>query len=395
MWAIDLTHTTHTRAQTGIQQVCRNLAREFREVRAVVPLVHDRYAGMWRPLDPLEESRLEPSPRAIPPAKRSSSWTLRQAVCGKWHGWLASSPDLPELEGLFCPEIFDPRRDSAIFESNLPKPLPRLAYFYDAIALKHPEWTPEATVQRFPSYMRRLADFDHVTCISRASEADLLEYWEASGINPKARTSTIPLGMRRVLMPDGAPGPASPTGEPVVLMVGTLEARKNHLALLQACEGLWEKGLVFKLKLAGMLNRETGTPAANLVESLRSKGRPVSWEGAVSNERLADLYREADVFAYPSLYEGFGLPVLEALAYGLPVLTTTAGALGELAMDGGCLPCDSSAEGIRSGLESLLEDPIVRNSLADEASRRPIRTMRDTASDLASLLQELAVSPSI
>jgi glycosyltransferase involved in cell wall biosynthesis len=361
----------------------------------VTPLVHDRYSRRWRPLDDLERAHLEPRPEAVPPEKRSSTWSAGQQIRGWWHRLSPRGPVIPGLEGIFCPEIFDPLRDHAIFHANLPHDIPRLAYFYDAIALKHPQWTPAQTVKRFPAYLQKLADFDHVACISRSSEADLQSYWKEIGISPKARTSTITLGLRGHFHPAKARNRQWEAGhEPEVLMVGTLEARKNHLALLEACELLWGQGIKFQLKLAGMLNKETGAPAAHLIETLAAAGRPVSWEGAVSNDRLLELYKNTDIFAYPSLCEGFGMPVLEALAHGLPVLTTSAGALGELVSGGGCLHCDGSADDISTGLRSLIEDVSMREKLAGEAAARPVRTMADTAKDMDALFQELGRSPS-
>ena len=395
MWAVDLTHTTHTAAQTGIQQVCRNLYRALAENSDAAPVVFDRFSGKWRLPESRELARLKPGMDAVPPGKRSSAWTLGQKVRGYRARLTGQKQILPAIEGLFCPEIFDPSRDRSLFGANLPARIPRVAYFYDAIPVRYPQWTPKATVKRFPAYLAKLADFDHVACISRSSENDLLEYWKGTGIQPSARTSTIPLGLREHLWKaDGERREAPPAPDPVVLMVGTLEARKNHLSLLGACEELWSSGMRFNLRLAGMLNRETGSAAAEKIRELSAAGWPIHWEGAVSNRRLAELYGEADIFVYPSHHEGFGLPVLEALAHGLPVLTTGLGALGELSGDGGCLACDGTREGIREALCSLVTEPQRRLALAEEARQRPIRTMRDAARELASLFQELSASSS-
>lgn len=388
MWAFDLSHSTHSSAQTGIQQVCRSLARIFESDGAALPVVHDRYSGSWRPLDSLERTLLHPDPSLKPPRKRSSSWSTAQKMRGRWARWTGMGPRLPGIAGLFCPELFEARRDTAIFDSNIPPGLPRVAYFHDAIALKFPQWTPRGTVERFPAYLRALARFDHVACISTSSERDLLDFWETFKIQPKATTSVVSLGLRESLARPSASQP-HPAGTPVVLMVGTLEARKNHLALLEACECLWKEGLSFELRLAGMLNKETGSPAVAKVAALAGTGHPVTWEGAVSNQRLLELFSQASVFTYPSLYEGFGLPVLEALAHGLPVLMTTRGALGDLAGKG-CLTCDGTAKGIEAGLRRLIGEPGLRDALTGEASGRSVRSLHDTAADLKSLFQEIS-----
>jgi len=269
-----------------------------------------------------------------------------------------------------------------------------VAYFYDAIPVKFPEWTPEKTVSRYPDYLRALARFDHVACISRASERDLHDAWKDLKIGRIPPTSAIPLGLPFNRASDLSRDDHSyQEGTPVVLMVGTLEARKNHLAVLQACEDLWRSGLEFQLRLIGMLNKETGTDAAIKIDQLAQQGYPVEWEGAVSNDRLSTVYSKADIFLYPSLYEGFGLPVLEALAHGLPTITTIKGALSELVEGGGCLPCGDNSAGIAESLRILLTDKEQCQKLSGEARKRPIRSMRDACNDLGSLFQELASRP--
>jgi glycosyltransferase involved in cell wall biosynthesis len=165
-------------------------------------------------------------------------------------------------------------------------------------------------------------------------------------------------------------------------MVGTLEARKNHLALLEAAESLWARGLRFELKLVGMLNRETGTPAGERIRELQRRGRPLAWPGALPESALMQALREADLFIYPSRYEGFGLPVLEALAHGLPCITSDNSALRELSGDGGILTCGVSTESITAALEALIRFPEKREALRQEALARPLRTMADVCADL-------------
>jgi glycosyltransferase involved in cell wall biosynthesis len=393
MWAIDLTHTSHTRARTGIQKVCLTLLKELGQDGRLRPLVHDRYAGQWRDPDREETNCLRDAGDEVPPGRRSSRWSWRQQLRGRLARFVSRRKNPDGVTGLFCPEIIDSARISSLLEDTWTGSLTKVALFHDAIAVTHPEWCPARTVEHFPNYLVALSRFDHVICISESSRQDLLQFWQSKGITP-APNSVVSLGLAgkpAVESPEReSPGPGK---EPVILMVGTLEARKNHLALLQACGELWAQGLRFELKLAGMLNRETGTKAAQLVESLRKEGRPVQWLGPVSDDELASLYKSADIFTYPSLYEGFGLPVLEALAHGLPVLTTNGGALGELSGGGGCRTCDGSVEGIRMELRALVEDPDLRSRLALEARQRQIRSMRQCAEEIGSLLQELGDRP--
>lgn len=394
MWGIDVSHTAHTGAQTGIQHVCRDLLACFAGYNEAVPLVYDPYWEQWRDPDHREHAYLYPDMHFLPAGKRSGKWSPLQKLRGRLGRRLGMTPSRADVGLLFCPELFDFRRDTAIFNGNWQTGLPKVAYFYDAIPLKFPKSTPIRTVQRFPDYLRALARFDHVTCISAASERDLHQCWMDLGIVETPATSVTRLGLPLGRVPAEAPKTREPVERPVILMVGTLEGRKNHLALLGACESLWKTGRVFELRLAGMLNRETGEPAARRIRELQAAGFAVVWEGAVSNKRLLELYREADAFIYPSLYEGFGIPIVEALAHGLPTVLTQKGALAEFAGEGGCLPCEDSAEEIAGVLGALLSDPDLYRRLAREAADRPVRSMRETATELRSLFQSLGTSPS-
>jgi alpha-1,3-rhamnosyl/mannosyltransferase len=90
----------------------------------------------------------------------------------------------------------------------------------------------------------------------------------------------------------------------------------------------------------------------------------------VDAESLAALYAGARVFAYPSLYEGFGLPVLEAMAAGVPVLTSAGGACAEVAGDAALLVDPASTDAIASGLERLLRSDAERRRLSEAGSAR-------------------------
>jgi len=276
----------------------------------------------------------------------------------------------------------------SLFANEWSRNLPKVALFHDAIPVKFPQWCPSKTVDHFPGYLECLSNFDHVICVSRTSQSDLLEYWDSRHISAP-KTSVVSLGVpetRKVIDPTEK---IEKEKELTVLSVGTLEARKNHLNLLRAAADLWEKDLNFTLKLVGMINKSSGKDAAGLIAELQKKGHSLSWRGPVSDEELNRLYATADLFVYPSLYEGFGIPVLEALKNNIPVLTTEHGALSELVEGGGCVTCDGSRESIRDALENLITNKSLRASLEDQAKTRSIRKIGQTAMDIASILQDL------
>jgi glycosyltransferase involved in cell wall biosynthesis len=147
--------------------------------------------------------------------------------------------------------------------------------------------------------------------------------------------------------------------ERLMLAVGTLEPRKNLPRLIEAFANLRRPDLTLALVGGrGWYEQEIFT----CVERLGVKGQ-VIFPGYVANEELLWWYNAATVFAYPSLYEGFGLPVLEAQACGTPVLTADSSALPEAAGDGALLVDPYRVEAIAEGLRRLLDDEGLREQM--------------------------------
>jgi glycosyltransferase involved in cell wall biosynthesis len=113
----------------------------------------------------------------------------------------------------------------------------------------------------------------------------------------------------------------------------------------------------------------TGWMVRELVESGKNL-EGVSWLGPVSDSELALEYSRAQVFAYPSLYEGFGLPVVEAMSMGLPVLTGNTGATREIATGAALLVDPWSVDSISGGLLRMISDSALRSSLAEAGLKR-------------------------
>jgi glycosyltransferase involved in cell wall biosynthesis len=248
--------------------------------------------------------------------------------------------------------------------------------------LQHPELSPPGTVARFPAYLLELLSFDGVAAVSEASRDALCAYWAWQGIRDHPPVVAIPLGVDvPAVVPVAAA--AAPVGPPEVLCVGSLEGRKNHLALLEAAERLWREGVAFRLRLIGIVQPATGAAAARRVAELQAAGFPLLHEPGAGDAAVAAAYAACAFTVYPSRVEGFGLPVLESLAHGKPCVCAGRGALGETARGGGCLALDDPGpEALAAGLRRLLTDSSALAALAAAARARPIRRWADHAAEL-------------
>ena len=155
---------------------------------------------------------------------------------------------------------------------------------------------------------------------------------------------------------------------PYVLSVGSLEPGKNRRRVLEALAALRAEGVTPQFAIVGQPAWKYEEDA----ETVRVLGleQQVRFLGYVPDDDLPALYAGADVFAYPSLYEGFGLCVLEAMACGTPVLTSAVSATAEVAGDAALLVDPASVDAIRDGLRGLLGDAGARRELSERGLAR-------------------------
>lgn len=382
---LDLTHTCHTRARTGIQRVARSLHRTLGErARAIT---HDPHLGAWRELETWEHVNLA---AATPSRKRGARWPLGAQLRGLLRRRFGrSNPRLPENAGLIVPEVFSPAVAQALPGVFAQTRGPKVALFHDAIALRFPELTPAATVARFPAYLIELLSFDGIAAVSEDSRAALVDYWNWLGVTPCPTVTAIPLGVdpRNPV----AAATASPGNAPVILCVGSIEGRKNHVALLETCESLWDEGRQFSLHLIGLAQPATGAAALAKMQALQKAGRPLRYDGPVGEAALAEAYAACTFTVYPSQVEGFGLPVIESLVHGKPCVCSARGALGESARGGGCVALDTvDARSLAGAIKQLIDEPGELGALAAAARSRRFRTWHDYARDLAAWIGELS-----
>lgn len=387
MLLLDLTHTSHTRARTGIQRVCRALNRALAATTPTTAICRDPYLHAWRPLQAWETENLTATEASD---KRGARWPIYAQIGGSASRLLKRRPPaLPKgATQLVVPEVFSAAVAGALPELFQSVSGPRVAIFHDAIALQFPELSPPKTVARFPGYLRELLAFDGIAAVSEDSRDQLLAYWRWLGLTEHPPVVTIPLALDDLDAPPPSYGRVAP--QPTVLSVGSIEGRKNHLALVEACDALWMKGHAFELRLIGLSHPQTGKAALDRIRTLQATGRSLRYDGPVDDSQLHAAYRDCAFTVYPSLIEGFGLPVLESLRYGKPCVCSARGALGESARGGGCLALDSvDAHSLATAIESFLTDRALLAHHAAAAARRPIRAWSTYAADLQTWMASL------
>lgn len=397
MLLIDLSHTSHTPARTGIQRVARAIHQHLGN--KAQPVTFDPFLDTWRPLEAWELANLAQTQGG---RKRGAHWPPSAKFRGRLRRILRRTSVHAlrgDFDALIEPELFTPG-----VARELPKLFPhvrgpRIALFLDALPLRFPEFTPPATVTRFPAYLRELLSFDGIAAISADSRDSLLSYWQWLGISSPPPVFALPLGVDVGIShtlndksADLGRGPFSPPSvvrRPVVLSIGTLEGRKNHLALFGAAESLWSRGASFELRVIGHANA-TGATALARLKSLQAAGRPLHYDGPASDETIAQAYADCAFTVYPSIAEGFGLPVIESLARGKPCICSSRGALGEISLHGGCLALASvDAVALASAIESLLQNPSRLTDLATAARQRTFKSWADYTRELETWIHTL------
>jgi glycosyltransferase involved in cell wall biosynthesis len=222
-------------------------------------------------------------------------------------------------------------------------------------------------------------------CVSEATRADLESRFPAA----RGKASAIPLAADTAFAePVAAPGHPS-LCRPYVLAVGTLEPRKNLEQLITAWAAVPADARGDRvLALVG----PRGWDDAPILASARAAGAQLL--GRVSDEELRALYAGAEAFAYPSLYEGFGLPVLEAMAAGTPVVTSNVSSLPEVAGDAALLVDPTDAAAIAAALESVLTDRAQADELRERGRARAAAfSWERTARETLGLLRTIARQP--
>ena len=205
---------------------------------------------------------------------------------------------------------------------------PLVVTVHDVAVLRHPEWFNRwtATYSRFavPRVLRAAA---RVIAVSEFTKREIVELLDV----PPEKIRVVPNAVEDVFVAEGRRAEGN-----YVLAVGTLEPRKNLARIAEAVDG--------ELRVVGARGWGGVEPPSNVV-----------WLGDVDDDELAALYRGARCLVYASLYEGFGIPVAEALACGCPVVTSRASAMEELAGARATYVDPTDVASIREGIGHAFE----------------------------------------
>ena len=260
---------------------------------------------------------------------------------------------------------------------------------HDGAVLSHPEWFSKAySIWRSWALPRIMCSAKHVITVSRFAKERLCEW---TGI-PETKITTIPNGINHDLFrPSSASEVASirekyTLGERYLLTVGSLDPRKNLGRLIQAWKRVEDADRRdTQLVIAG------GGSAHFAAMSLASDSANVRILGRVPDQDLPALYSGALAFVYPSVFEGFGLPPLEAMACGTPVLTSNISSLPEVVGDAALFIDPYDINDIESGIERLSEDADIRDNLRNKGlARAALFTWEKTADQTWKLLHNVA-----
>ena len=374
-------HTCIFPYNTGIQRVTRLLAKSLiAEGVEVVPVKWDAQKAVF--VSPTHAD-LEYLARWSGPDP--NAWTLSDDFTDGRSAWLV----IPELTAY--PSGPDLRR---VVEYAASLGMRSAIIFYDAIPYKMPDCCSPLATELHTAYMASLDRFHLVIAISDHSRLDLRDFL--------AREKTRLMGLDDRVIAINLPGEfidvprVSRHEEPPddvinILSVGTIEKRKNHSTMIKAFLSALERTTrKAELTLVGRVADDLREE----VERYRSLSSAIKWVDHVDDAHLRELYLSCHFTIYPSLEEGFGLPILESLWHGKPCICRDRGAMAEAAQGGGCVLVDTADETqLAAAIGNLIDDRAERARLAREATSRTFKTWQAYSREVLTILADRLVAP--
>jgi glycosyltransferase involved in cell wall biosynthesis len=367
---VDVDHTARHDLHTGIQHVVRRLLPLWSKDHPLTPVAWSEPAQAMRTLSGAEQARaLRWGQGPAEDTAGPGGGAVSPALVLPWRSVVV----LPEVP---FPDACDRLAALARFSGNAV-----VAVGYDCIPAVSSDLVPMAEAERFARYLALVKHARRVATIGVTATLEFKGFARgllAQGLQVP-EVLEVPLPLRAY---HGPPRQAAPAGHPpVVVCVGTIEPRKNHLAILHAAERLWRSGLDFELEFIGGAGWGEAVPDA--VARLQDEGRKVRIVKEASSQALHDAYERARFTMFPSLHEGFGLPIAESFEHGKPVITSSFGTQRGLAEAGGALVVDpEDDEALLGAMQALLEDDALVARLEEEIRSRQDHSWEAYASEL-------------
>jgi len=269
-------------------------------------------------------------------------------------------------------------------------PCPQVVVIHDLLPFLFPDDYPAPMRYYYRHILPRLLrKADIIVAVSQNTKRDLIRHYRI----PEGRITVIYSGVDHSRFRPA--GHAEKTDAPYILSVGNQYPYKNIARLIEAFSGLVRDGFPHRLLIAGGNHPRHFPGLQGLVRALGLSDR-VRFLGYVEEERLPSLYSAAELFVFPSLYEGFGLPVLEAMACGCPVALARSSSLPEAGGEAGCYFDPADASDIRRKLAELLRDPERRRKMTEAGYIQAGKfNWGRTAAEYTDLLERVTAAPEI
>lgn len=243
---------------------------------------------------------------------------------------------------------------------------------HDVIPMIHPEWFPDDLYCLFNNKLRKCyEDCDHIISDSYSTKNDLIKIFNI----PRDKITTIHLGKSESFSPKKSNNPSLFIKDlncfPYILSVCTLEPRKNLQRVIEAFITLKDNNKSFndiKLVLTGAPGWNNDSIYAIYEQSVYKND--IIFTGYLNVNDLYEIYRYANAFIYPSFYEGFGLPILEAMASGVPVVTSSNSSLTEVGGESVIYVDPSDIDSIADGIIAALFDSRIRDKCISSGLER-------------------------
>ena len=372
--------TIESPGNTGIQRVCRILAREL--IAIGIELIPIKWNADSQKVEIASKIDLEYLAGWNGPGVEE--WSRESSLGALSENDKYLMVDLPLNRDL--------KIQKKVLKYFRTSGLQSAAIFYDAIPHKLSNLYPEAFSNAHREYMDILDSVDMVMAISAHSRKDLIEYINSSqnrGLMVEERVICVDLPTQFPGVPVKGKKIETPNEEIcTILSVGTVEPRKNHINLIEAFLIAEESSnRQLRLVIIGSDSSFDRTLPAR-VEALIGKSKNIEWIKDANDDLLRKYYQEASFTVYPSFEEGFGLPIAESLWMGLPCICADFGQMGQLAAKGGCLTVDVlSPEKLSDSISLLANDQMEFSILKQQIQKLEFRTWRDYAEDIVVALK--------